>query len=110
MSTSNKKSDETRLAEEIVSVLPAESIVRVCSDDCDSVRFAIRAGGLRVRSVVLSRASLRRLLADPAGPTKVEYLKRDLLAGAERRSEFRYPRGSHGHSQRNVPIPVASAR
>ncbi|MEO8035572.1 MAG: hypothetical protein ABI837_14145, partial [Acidobacteriota bacterium] len=68
--------------------------------------------GLRVRSVVLSRASLRRLLADPSCPTKVEYLKRDLLAGAERRSEFRYPRGSHGQAQQAAPpsVPVASAR
>jgi len=85
------KTDETRMAEEIVSVLPV-GVARVCTDDWDSIRFAVRAAGLKLRSIVLRRDSLRRLLLDPVRRIKVEYLQRDLLRTAGRRSEFAYPR------------------
>ena len=84
------KIDETRIAEEIISVLPAESVARVCSDDRQSIRYAVRVDGMKLRTVVLSRASLRRLAADPACAVKLEYLRRDLLASPAK--EFRYPR------------------
>jgi hypothetical protein len=84
--------EETRIAQEIVSVLPENSAVRICSDDADTVRFAVSGNGLKLRSVVFSRESLRRLLSDPARQVKIEYLQRDLAAGAARRTEFRYPR------------------
>ncbi len=84
--------EETRIAQEIVSVLPAGSAVRICSDDADTVRFTVSATGLKLRSVVFSRDSLRRLSMDPAAAVKIEYLQRDLLGG--RRTEFRYPRHS----------------
>lgn len=84
--------EETRIAQEIVRVLPAGSAVRICSDDADAVRFTVSATGLKLRSVVFSRESLRRLASDPAAGVKIEYLQRDLLAG--RRAEFRYPRHS----------------
>ena len=91
MST-GKTSKEVQLAERIVSVLPAGSAMRICSDDRDTIRFAVRAAELKLRQVVLSRASLRRLLEDPAGAVKIEYLQRDLGRSARRRAEYRYPR------------------
>jgi hypothetical protein len=83
---------ELRVAEEIVGVLPGGTFMRVCSDEREIVRYAVRADGLKLRTVVLSRESLRRLLEDPARDVKIEYLQRDLLRSARRRGEFRYPR------------------
>ncbi len=85
---------ELRVAEEIVSVLPGDSFMRVCSDERDAIRFAVRSAELKLRTVVLSRASLRKLVDDPARAVKVEYLQRDLLRSAKRRNEFNYPRTS----------------
>ena len=91
--------DETRIAEQIVSVL-GDGVARACSAVRDSIRYAVRGEGLKLRTIVLRRASLRRLLEDPARDVKIEYLQRDLLASAGRRSEFRYPR----HEQHHVVI------
>ena len=98
MNPKAKTTDETRLAEEIVSVLPAGSVVRVCSDDRQSIRFAVRAATLKLRTVVFHRASLRRLLADAARSVKIDYLKRDLLRSAESAGKFAYPRTSRPHT------------
>ena len=95
--------DETRIAEEIVGVLPAGSVVRVCSDDRESIRFAVRDASLKLRSVVLRRSSLRRLLTDAARFVKVEYLRRELSEAAMQRSEYRYPRPVKLH---NPVMPV----
>ena len=84
--------DELKIANEIISVLPAGSVARTCSDDRDSLRFSISGGGLKLRNIVLDRESLRRLQSDPARAVKIEYLQRDLLRSAIRRAEFRYPR------------------
>jgi hypothetical protein len=83
--------DESRIAEEIVSVLPAD-IVRACSPEKHTIRYSVRADGMKLKTIVLNRASLRRLLDDPYREVKIEYLKRDLLDSAARRSDFRYPR------------------
>ena len=88
-----KKYDETRIAEEIVSVLPA-GLARALSDDRESLRFAVRGTGLKLRSIVFCRQSLRRLVTDPLRAIKIEYLQRDLLRTAGKRSEFRYPRAN----------------
>lgn len=85
------KYDESRIAEQIVSVLPA-GVARACSPEKDTIRYTVRAEGMKLHTIILSRASLRRLANDPAGAVKIEYLKRDLLASAARRGEFRYPR------------------
>lgn len=85
------KYDETRLAEEIVSVLPA-GVARACSDDRDAIRFAVRGEGMKLRSIVLDRRSLRKLAGDPARSVKIEYLQRDLIGSSQQRTEFRYPR------------------
>jgi hypothetical protein len=98
---------ELRVAEEIVSVLPAGSFMRVCSDDRAAIRFAVRSKDLKLRSVVLSRASLRKLINDPAREVKIEYLQRDLASSAKRRGEFRYPRLSS--FTRSLPGRAAAA-
>ena len=87
--------EETKLAEEILKVLPQGSVARFCSDDAESIRFAVEAADLKLRSVVFRRISLHRLLADSARGVKIEYLKRDLLRSSVRRVEYRYPRLSH---------------
>ena len=107
MSTAIKTMDETKLAEEIVSVLDAR-VVRVCSDDRENLHYAVR-GGLKLRSVVLGRHALRRLLHDRDGAVKIEYLQRDLLRYAGERGEYVFPRRSainptHEHSDAVVAI------
>ena len=92
MSTAIKTMDETKLAEEIVSVLDAR-VVRVCSDDRENLRYAIR-GDMKLRSIVLGRHALRRLLHDSDGAVKIEYLQRELLRCAGERGEYVFPRRS----------------
>ena len=91
MSTTNKKMDEAKLADEIVGVLDP-AVVRTCSEVRDAIRYAVRGKSLKLRSILLRRDALRRLLTDPARSVKIEYLKRDLLRAAMQRLEFRYPR------------------
>jgi hypothetical protein len=91
MKAAIKTMDETRLAEEIVRVLP-EGAIRVCSADREAIRFAVRSRELKLQSVVLRRAALRRLLNDSDGAVKIEYLQRDLLRSAQTYGEFTYPR------------------
>jgi hypothetical protein len=86
------RTEVLRIAEQIVSVLPAGTFMRVCSDDRDTIRYAVRAEDVKLRSVVLSRGSLQRLATDPARPVKIEYLQKELLEAVEHRGEFRYPR------------------
>ena len=88
----SKDTQELNVAEEILSVLPAGSFMRVCSDDRDTLRFAVRANGLKLRQIVLSRASLRRLIEDPQASVKIDYLRRDLERSAKRREAYQYPR------------------
>jgi hypothetical protein len=88
-----KKYDETRIADEIMSVLPA-GIARSMSDDRGSLRFSVRSSDLKLRTIVFCRASLRRLLNDPLRAVKIEYLQRDLVESAAKRTEFRYPRAN----------------
>ena len=88
-----KNMDETKLAEEIVSVLQPAAL-RACTSDRDVIRYAVRGKLLKLRSIILDRDALRRLLKDAAAAVKIEYLKRDLLRSAGLRSEYRYPRPS----------------
>src|SRR5258706_6981237 len=90
MSMATKKMDEAKLADEIVGVLDPAA-VRVCSEVRDAIRYAVRGKSLKLRSILLRRDALRRLLTDPARAVKVEYLKRDLLRAAFHRTELRYP-------------------
>ena len=90
--TMTNTAEDTRIAEQIVSVLPAGSFARACSDDRDTIRFTVDTTPLKLRTIVLDRDSLRRLQSDPARAIKIEYLQRDLLRSAMRRAEFRYPR------------------
>ena len=107
----NKTLDETRIAEEIVSVLPA-GVARELSPEKDMLRFSVRGEGMKLRTIVLRRASLRRLACDPAREVKIDYLRRELAQAATRRSEFRYPRPLlHVRPHRAFPFafPLASA-
>ena len=79
-------------ADAILSVLPEGSVMRVCSDDRDTLRYAVRAAGLKLRHITLSRASLRRLADDPLSAIKIDYLRRDIQRSAKRREAFQYPR------------------
>jgi hypothetical protein len=112
MRTQSKVTDENRIAEEIVSVLPP-GVARACSPEKNSIRYTIRVEGLKLRTIVFSRESLRRLLDDPQSAVKVEYLKRDLLDSATKRTAFQYPR-IHFHVTPSLPrrlafnLPLAS--
>lgn len=106
---STKAIDETKLAEEIVGVMGPE-VVRVCSDDRESLRFSIRSAALKLRSIVLNRKSLRKLLLDPMGEIKIAYLKRDLRRAAQQRLEYVYPRKSALAKPRALPPVLAAAR
>ena len=86
-----RKFDENAIAEVIVSVLPA-GVAREFSSERDTIRYAVRGEGIKLKKIVLNRDSLRKLAGDPAGPVKIEYLQRELLAAAAQRGEFRYPR------------------
>ena len=111
MSTATKITDETKLAETIVGILAADA-VRVCSDDRESIRFSIRSAGMKLRSIVLRRWALRRLLTDLAGPVKVEYLQRELRRSAGQRIEYTYPRKAvvRRDLPASFPSPLAHAR
>lgn len=95
MSSKHDATEETKLAQEIVAVLPEGSVARFCSDDAEAIRFVVQAADLKLRAVVFRRASLRSLLTDAARAVKIEYLQRDLLRSAVRRVEYRYPRLNH---------------
>ncbi|HEX9161601.1 MAG TPA: hypothetical protein VF980_07820 [Thermoanaerobaculia bacterium] len=91
MKTKHGTAEETRIAHEIVSVLPEGSVTRVCGDDRETVRFRVNGGEMKLRSIVLRRDSLHRLDSDPARAIKIEYLQREILESATHRAEFRYP-------------------
>ena len=107
------KAGEIEMAEQIVGILPA-GVAREFSSDRGSIRYAVRSEGMKLRTIVMSRASLRKLIEDPNRDVKVEYLQRDLLQAAAFRSEYRYPRPVvHLNAvARALPLvwPMASAR
>ncbi len=105
--TTIKSMDETKLAEEIVSVLEP-SALRACSPERDVIRYAVRSGAMKLRTIIFSRQALRRLLSDAAALVKVDYLKRDLLRVAEQRSEYRYPRPAVARVKR-APVEVLAS-
>jgi hypothetical protein len=86
-----RTSNETRLANEIVSVLPPGAL-HLCSEEIETICYTVRGRLLKLRSIVLDRKALRHLLVDPAQSVKIEYLRRDLLRSAIRFDEYRYPR------------------
>jgi hypothetical protein len=98
-----KKIDEARIAEEIVSVLPA-GIARSLSPDRDSIRYSVRGEGMKLRTIVLQRSSLQKLAVDADRAVKVEYLQRDLLSSAGKRTEFRYPAHPYHHQSPSLRV------
>ena len=93
--------EEIRMAEEIVSVLPT-GVVRAVCDDPDAIRYSVCAEDMKLKTIVLRRTSLRRLIADPARLVKLDYLQRDLLKSARRRAEYRYPRPAPAPSKSGI--------
>ena len=83
--------DECRIAEQIVSVLPA-GVARELSTEKETLRYAVRDARIHLRPLEMSRPARPRLLDDPACEVKIEYLQRELMETAGLRSEFRYPR------------------
>ena len=89
--------DETAIAEEIVSVLKFPALrFRFLVDT--AISYTVRDPSVKLRSVVLDRRSLRRLLVDRDRWVKVEYLKRDLLRSAALFRVYRYPRRDESRS------------
>ena len=86
------ESGEMKIANEIVSVLRYAS-VRFHSIADVAISYSVRNPDLKLRSIVLDRHSLRRLLGDEDRAVKIEYLRRDLLRCAPLFSIYRYPRG-----------------
>lgn len=81
-----------RLARAIVGVLKVMAMRVECATQRGDICYAVRSRSLKLRSIVLNRAALRRLLTATNGLVKIEYLKRDLLRMARHRAEYRYPR------------------
>ncbi|HYC57993.1 MAG TPA: hypothetical protein VEK79_00340 [Thermoanaerobaculia bacterium] len=102
------KNDETRMAEEIVSILPS-GVAREFSSERDAIRYAVRADGMKLRTIVLKRASLRKLIEDPQRAVKVEYLQRDLLNAASQRKVFQYPRPLMHFVRKQFTFPAQAA-
>ena len=90
-----------RVAAAIVGVLSSVALRVECGNDRAAICYAVRSRSLRLRSIVLNRAALRRLVTAANGPVKIEYLKRDLLRTALHRAEYRYPR-----SRKREAIPT----
>jgi len=105
MKTTIKNQEETRLAAEIVSVLEPAAL-RACSDERDVIRYCVRANSLKLRTIILDRQALRRLLDSRDGAVKIEYLKRDLLRTATQRTEYRYPRPSVTNRRQSSDLTV----
>jgi hypothetical protein len=82
---------ETAIADEIVSVMKFWAL-RFRSLAEAAISYAVRDPSMKLRSIVLCRSSLRRLLLDRDRTVKVEYLKRDLLRCAALMTVYRYPR------------------
>lgn len=82
-----------RLADAIVSVLTAVP-QRVECENRGDICYAVRSRSLKLRSIVLNRAALRRLLNATNGVVRIEYLKRDLLRMAIHQTTYRYPNRS----------------
>ena len=92
--TTRNPIDECRIAQQIISVLPDGSVTRLVCSDAGIIRFAVADPSLKLKTVTFTRHSLRKLAIDPASAVKIDYLQRDLLRSAARRTEFRYPRSN----------------
>lgn len=87
----NHGDSSERLADTIVGVLSAVAQRVECGTGGREICYAVRSRLLKLRSIVLNRAALRRLLTATNGLVKIEYLKRELLRAAVHRAEYRYP-------------------
>ncbi len=81
-----------RLAQEIVSEMPAGSINRI-EEYPDRIQFRTGSGHpYRIERIVIGRESLEKLQTDPQRDVKIEYLKRELGRSVSTRRTWAYPR------------------
>ena len=83
-----------RLAESIVSVLSTAAVRVQSGRDSSEICYEVRSRSLELRSIVLDRRALMRLLTAADGLVKIEYMKRDLLRAAVNEVEYCYPRSA----------------
>lgn len=84
---------ELELAEDLVESLQPRVSAESVTEDDEIIRIRLReSDGLRLSSLIFSRAALRRLHADPNRRIKLEYLQREIARAAGTRREYRYPR------------------
>ena len=84
---------ETKIVCDILQLLKTHGAEGKVVDDGDTISIALEGrSGWKLQSVILSRRALSGLMADPAGPVKIDYLKKDLIRSAAHRQEYRYPR------------------
>jgi hypothetical protein len=104
MEAASNLSPEYEIAQRILEGLPAGARARYRCEDAETISYWIPPEcGLKLASIVFSKASLRALANDPSGDVKIEYEQRDLGRMAKRRKEFRFP---HPHR----PLRKTSSR
>jgi hypothetical protein len=99
---------DTTIAEQIVSVLKFPAL-RLRSIADTTISYTVRDTSLKLRSVILDRGALRRLLLDSDRAVKVEYLKRDLLRSAKLFRVYRYPRRGASFSAWTTAASIAES-
>ena len=113
MQAAMRISSEQEIAREVLSALPTGAARLVCDDD-ESLRYSVNAPGLKLKSVVFRKESLRALQSDPAREVKLEYLARDIVRSARRRADYSYPHATRFSlrlkSRRSSLIRLAPAR
>lgn len=81
-----------RLAQEILSAVPAGTISRL-EEYPDRIQVRLVPGDeRRLQRIILGRDSLEKLERDPQRDVKVDYLKRELAQAVSSRRVWAYPR------------------
>lgn len=92
MATVPKISAEIELASLLLRSMGKAADGAILVEDDATVRFRLPTRpGRKLASVVFGKASLRKLLGDPAASVKLEYLERDLQRAMMERRVFRFP-------------------
>jgi hypothetical protein len=92
MATVPKISAEIELASLLLRSMGKAADGATVMEDDATVQFRLPdRPGRKLASVIFGKASLRKLLSDPAGAVKLDYLKRDLQRAMMERRVFRFP-------------------
>ncbi len=79
-----------RMMEEILSILRERNLQLVHADD-GIISFRLHEEGWKLKSLTFSVPCLKTLARDPQREIKIEYLQRDILRAAARRTTYTYP-------------------